>query len=102
MVWGPGATLEAHDHDGSIGVVHVLEGWLLEATTDLDGSEEPLRRLEAGSTSEFAAAHRHALSNGAESVSVSLGVYSPPLAGAGADGGHGDERHGDERHGSPN
>jgi quercetin dioxygenase-like cupin family protein len=81
VVWGPGATLEAHDHDGSIGVMHVLSGTLLETAGDLDGSEvPPLRRLDAGSTSEFAAAHRHALCNEGDEVVVSIGVYSPPLA----------------------
>jgi len=84
MIWGIGATLEAHDHDGSIGVMHVLHGTLLERAGELADLElAPLRRLEPGSTSEFAADHRHALDNGAPEVAVSIGVYSPPLAGHG-------------------
>ena len=81
MIWGVGATLEAHDHDGSIGVMHVLRGTLLERAGELEDLElAPLRRLDAGSTSEFAADHRHALSNEEPEVVVSIGVYSPPLA----------------------
>ena len=81
MIWGVGATLEAHDHDGSIGVMHVLTGTLLERAGELEDLElAPLRRLEPGSTSEFAADHRHALDNGEPVVAVSIGVYSPPLA----------------------
>jgi hypothetical protein len=81
MIWGVGATLEAHDHDGSIGVMHVLRGTLLERAGELDELElAPLRRLDAGSTSEFAADHRHALFNEEPEVVVSIGVYSPPLA----------------------
>lgn len=82
MVWGPGATLEAHDHDGSIGVMHVIAGELLETSAELEESDlAPLRRLDAGDTTEFAAAARHALFNPGERTAVSVGVYSPPLSG---------------------
>lgn len=80
MVWGPGAALAAHDHDGSIGVLRVIEGELYESATDFDDPEpDPLRRLEAGATSEFAASSSHELSNPGGQTAVAIGVYSPPL-----------------------
>lgn len=79
MVWGPGAALESHDHDGSIGVVHVVEGELLETSGGLDRQLTPLRRLGAGECTDFAAADQHALFNPGDGTVVSVGVYSPPL-----------------------
>lgn len=80
MVWGPGAVLQAHDHDGSIGVMHVIEGELHESAAELDDDEPPsMRVLLQGETTEFAAAVRHALSNPGTGATVSVGVYSPPL-----------------------
>lgn len=82
MVWGPGATLEAHDHDGSIGVMHVIRGELLETAVDGDPTQPDgptSRRLEPGGTSEFPVEYRHSLFNPSSGTTVSIGVYSPPL-----------------------
>lgn len=84
VVWGPGAELERHDHDGSIGVVHVIQGELLETAEALgEGGLAHLRRLGHGETTEFAAGEAHALRNPGGITTVSIGVFSPPLGAAG-------------------
>src|SRR4051794_12419692 len=37
MVWGPDASAEGHDHDGSIGALHVVHGMLGETVSNIDG-----------------------------------------------------------------
>ena len=83
MIWGPGASMAAHDHDGSVGVLHVIDGELAETVLD-DGTEDR-RRLPVGTTTEFAATHRHALENLSSVTARSVNVYSPPLGSAVAD-----------------
>lgn len=80
MIWGPGATMAEHDHDGSVGVLHVIDGELSEIV--IDGVAEHRRRLPVGETTEFAATHRHALENPSMVTARSVNVYSPPLGSA--------------------
>ncbi len=79
MVWGPTASAEIHDHDGSVGAMHVVHGVLLETVSDIgrDGSVTAMHR--AGSTASTAATDTHRLANGASHVTVSVHAYSPPL-----------------------
>ncbi len=80
MIWGPGAEIAEHDHDGSLGVLHVIDGELAEVV--VDGDIEHRRRLPVGETTEFAATHRHALENPSMVTARSVNVYSPPLGSA--------------------
>lgn len=80
MIWGPGATIAEHDHDGSLGVLHVIDGELAEVVVDDSG--EHRRRLPVGETTEFAATHRHSLENPSMVTARSVNVYSPPLGSA--------------------
>jgi len=83
MVWGPAALSEAHDHDGSVGVVQIVQGQLLETSLALDGTQpSPLRRLGPGDTVECAAAQFHTLFNPTSATTVTVNVYSPPLGDA--------------------
>lgn len=80
VVWGPGATRHSHDHGGSIGVMHVVAGELLETHAGLaDEQMTPLRCLATGDTSEFPAGLRHALLNPGRGVAVTLSAFSPPI-----------------------
>ena len=83
MIWGPGATIAEHDHDGSLGVLHVIDGELAEVVVLDDGEQR--RRLPVGETTEFAATHRHALENPSMVTARSVNVYSPPLGSATTD-----------------
>ena len=80
MVWGPAALSEAHDHDGSVGVVQIVQGQLLETSLGLDSAQpSPLRRLGPGDTVECAAAQFHTLFNPSSATTITVNVYSPPL-----------------------
>lgn len=80
MVWGPAALSAAHDHDGSVGVVQVVSGSLLETSLGIEASlPSPLRRLERGDLVECAAAEFHSLFNPTSGTTVTVNVYSPPL-----------------------
>jgi predicted metal-dependent enzyme (double-stranded beta helix superfamily) len=80
MVWGPAALSEAHDHDGSVGVVQLVAGSLLETSLGIQASvPTPLRRLEAGELLECPATEFHSLFNPTSGVTVTVNVYSPPL-----------------------
>ncbi len=80
MIWGPRAVIAEHDHDGSLGVLHVIDGELAEIV--VHGEAEHRRRLPVGETTEFAATHRHALENPSMVTARSVNVYSPPLGSA--------------------
>lgn len=80
MVWGPAALSAAHDHDGSVGVVQVVAGNLLETSLGIEASlPTPLRRLGPGDTVEFSATEFHSLFNPTSGTTVTVNVYSPPL-----------------------
>lgn len=80
MVWGPAALSESHDHDGSVGVVQVVQGNLLETSLGLaDALPSPLRRLGPGEHVECAATEFHSLFNPTSGTTVTVNVYSPPL-----------------------
>jgi quercetin dioxygenase-like cupin family protein len=79
--WAPGAVMEEHDHDGSVGVVHVVQGALVEYARDLDPASDPVRReLPAGATTAFGVDGRHRLAN-VGGTTISVQVYSPPIGG---------------------
>jgi hypothetical protein len=82
LVWGPDSAAEIHDHDGSIGAMHVAHGALRETVRDLAG-ERPVTALHpAGTTVTTGATDAHHLVNGRDEPAVSVHVYSPPLGGA--------------------
>ncbi len=86
MHWGPAAVAEAHDHDGSVGVIHVVSGQLLEATQDLSAPADglhravvPIDRLHAGDVGHVGATDTHLLYNPSSTTTTTVNVYSPPL-----------------------
>ncbi len=82
--WAPGAVADAHDHAGSVVVVHVVEGALTE---DLDAGDATgsargatvTQLLGTGSATELDAISAHTLSNPFPNAAVSIHVYSPPV-----------------------
>lgn len=78
--WSGGAVADVHDHDGSVGVVHVIEGSLIERSTGLDGSARPDEVILAGATAAFGVDSVHSLSNrSVDRPALAVQVFSPPL-----------------------
>lgn len=80
IAWSPSSRLELHDHGGSVGVVSVVSGRLVETSTDLR-QPGPLhaRVVLAGDTITIAATGVHGMSNPGPADALSVHVYSPPL-----------------------
>lgn len=77
---GPQTAIEPHDHDGSIGVIAVTDGRLLEFGSDDDGQRRSrLRHLVAGDRTTVGITHRHSLANPDVSPATTVQVFSPPL-----------------------
>ena len=80
MEWGPAAVSDTHDHDGSVGVVHVVSGALVESSQSLDPTLPASgRRLEAGDSTQIPAAQFHRLFNQTGATTVTVNVFSPPI-----------------------
>lgn len=79
--WSPSAELDLHDHGGSNGVVHVVDGELVEHHADLV-TAGPLRSriVRAGQRAVIAATTVHAVANFGPQEALSVHVYSPPLS----------------------
>jgi predicted metal-dependent enzyme (double-stranded beta helix superfamily) len=80
IAWGSTSVLQLHDHGGSFGVVHVVEGELVETYTDRR-SRNPLRSrlVAAGDTLEVPSTCIHEVWNTHADPALSVHVYSPPL-----------------------
>jgi predicted metal-dependent enzyme (double-stranded beta helix superfamily) len=79
--WAPSADLEMHDHGGSRGVVHVVEGELFERYTDLAAPVVVTERaLPAGTSIEITPTTVHGVANFGPADALSVHVYSPPLS----------------------
>jgi hypothetical protein len=81
IAWETAADLELHDHGGSQGAFHVVEGALVEAHSDL-ADPIPLRTLPIGTGEgrQVPATRVHRVWNPGPSRAVSVHVYSPPLS----------------------
>jgi predicted metal-dependent enzyme (double-stranded beta helix superfamily) len=79
--WSPSAELDLHDHGGSIGVVQVVEGELIEQHADLvTGGPLRSQTVRAGHTVRIASTTVHAVANLGPDDALSVHVYSPPLS----------------------
>jgi hypothetical protein len=80
IAWAPAADLDLHDHGGSEGAFHVVEGRLVEASTDLarPGPPETLA-LSAGRGRRITATCVHRVWNPGPQAALSVHVYAPPL-----------------------
>jgi hypothetical protein len=79
--WEAAADLELHDHGGSRGAFHVVDGALVEAHSDL-AAPAPLQTLRIGTDEgrEVTATRVHRVWNPGPARAVSVHVYSPPLS----------------------
>lgn len=79
--WAPSASLELHDHGGSRGVVHLVEGELVEERTDL-AIPAPLetRTMRPGDVIDIAPTTVHGIANLGMTDALSVHVYCPPLS----------------------
>lgn len=79
IVWAPSGALEPHDHGGSQGAVHVVQGRLFETFTDQPGRPLRTHTADAGETLDIPAHRIHEVWNPTQEIAVSVHVYSPPL-----------------------
>jgi predicted metal-dependent enzyme (double-stranded beta helix superfamily) len=80
--WSASAILDLHDHGGSWGVVHVVDGELVEVRVDLLDPRRPrtTRTVRGGQTIRISPATVHAVANTQLAEALSVHVYSPPLS----------------------
>jgi hypothetical protein len=77
---GPQTAIEPHDHDGSIGVIAVTDGHLIEFGLDDDAQRRSrLRHLIGGDRTQIGITHRHSLANPDLVPATTVQVFSPPL-----------------------
>jgi predicted metal-dependent enzyme (double-stranded beta helix superfamily) len=80
IAWGPGGSLDLHDHGGSAGAVVVVHGELMERYTDRHRTL-PLRthRVRAHEALTIDPTRVHGVWNPGPASALSVHVYSPPL-----------------------
>ena len=84
--WKQAGDTGFHDHDGSVGSVHVVRGTVAEEHIVLRPTGDWLARVEfaAGETFRFDGAHIHRMRHAAGETALTVHVYSPPLGRVGA------------------
>ena len=84
--WKQAGDTGFHDHDGSVGSVHVVRGTVAEEHIVLRPAGDWLARVEftAGETFRFDGAHIHRMRHAAGDTALTVHVYSPPLGRCGA------------------
>ena len=84
--WKQAGDTGFHDHDGSVGAVHVVRGTVAEEHIVLRPAGDWLARVEfaCGETFRFDGAHIHRMRHAAGEIALTVHVYSPPLGRAGA------------------
>jgi predicted metal-dependent enzyme (double-stranded beta helix superfamily) len=80
LTWPTTRGIALHDHGGSLAVVRVLDGELVEHASDL-ATRAPLRRRRwaAGNELVLPMSHVHDVHNHGAAPATSIHVYSPPL-----------------------
>ena len=83
--WKQAGDTGFHDHDGSVGAVHVVRGTVAEEHIVLRPAGDWLARVEfaCGETFRFDGAHIHRMRHAAGDIALTVHVYSPPLGRAG-------------------
>jgi hypothetical protein len=82
IAWPSRTGAELHDHGGSRGALHVVNGSLIESIPWRDDAGRVTlarREVHSGVTLAFGAGHVHDVRNDATAPALSLHVYSPPL-----------------------
>ena len=78
--WGAGSRTVLHDHGGSVGVLYVAKGELVEHRPNPAGVGRPLRReLREREHRPMSASHVHEVANESTAAAATIHVYSPPL-----------------------
>lgn len=79
LTWPPGATLPCHGHGGSVGVVQMASGSLLEIAPAADGAAGPARAIRRHHPSTTGPEETHELRNVSSEEVTSVHLFSPPL-----------------------
>ncbi len=83
ICWMPGQDTGFHDHDLSSGAVTVVQGSVREDRLAVAGQEVGAT-YHAGDTFDFSPSDIHRVSHAGDEPTITLHVYSPPLARMGA------------------
>ena len=80
--WSESAELGLHDHGNSTGIVHVVDGELVETRVDEHHPTSQLRSrtLRQGDVARIDPNTIHAVANVHRTEALSVHVYSPPLS----------------------
>jgi hypothetical protein len=78
--WSHDTALALHDHGGSGGAFHVMDGRLEETSTTATGNRLRRCSLVRGEGKAFGADYVHSVSNPEVAPATSVHAYSPPLA----------------------
>jgi predicted metal-dependent enzyme (double-stranded beta helix superfamily) len=76
--WSPASMLALHDHGGAAGVLHVVDGELVEKYRDDAHTKPRERKISAGYTVRVPASREHEVWNATGQPARSIHVYSPP------------------------
>jgi Cysteine dioxygenase type I len=80
IAWNPASHVGSHDHGGSRGAVHVLQGALVESYRANPAARvERVRLLESEATVGIPEDRVHDVANRGSGLAVSLHVYAPRL-----------------------
>jgi len=79
IYWPVDVGLLLHDHGGSAGAFHVVDGLLEETSTTLRGRRLRRRRIGLGQGKFFGPEYVHGIVNPAGGPATSVHAYSPPL-----------------------
>lgn len=84
ICWMPGQDTGFHDHDVSSGAVTVVEGSVREDRLTVGAATDGGAFYTAGDTFDFCPSDIHRVSHDGDTPTVTVHVYSPPLARMGA------------------
>ncbi len=79
ICWMPSQDVGLHDHDVSVGAVHVVEGSVVEERLELGRPEVQCTLVEAGASFRFDARRIHNVAHAGDGPATSIHLYSPPV-----------------------
>lgn len=79
ICWMPSQDVGLHDHDVSVGAVHVVQGGVVEERLVLGQVELDRSRFEHGQSFTFDSSRIHNVAHDGRGPATTLHLYSPPL-----------------------
>ncbi|HUZ85252.1 MAG TPA: cysteine dioxygenase family protein [Gaiellales bacterium] len=79
ICWMPGQDVGLHDHDVSVGAVHVVDGEVVEERLEFGRGELWRRVLAGGESFRFDSSRIHNVAHAGDGPATTIHLYSPPL-----------------------